>query len=177
MRRDPQVAPVVGSAPGARVEVQGAEVEGGDLKVGLEVDALVVREGVAAVAVGGEPEALVAERHHVRRVERLDVRRRRARPLRQHRRRAAVAARLVGELPREHGGRSSVARDYGLDVGAVLGLRGCVGEPACLVAAEGCDVLVVGSILARNSTLAPYFLPISYQPHNPTVANKKGADL
>jgi hypothetical protein len=35
VRRDPQVAPGVGLAPAVGVEVQGAEVEGRDVEIGL----------------------------------------------------------------------------------------------------------------------------------------------
>ncbi len=143
MGRDPQIAPIVGSAPRAGVEVEGGEVEGGDLQVGLEVEALAVREGVASVAAGGEPEALVAERHHVRRVERLDVRRDLGGPGREDRGGAPVAARLVGQLPREHGRRRRVPRHHGRDVRLVLRLRRRVRVPACRGAAEGRDVLRV----------------------------------
>lgn len=141
MRGHPLVAPVVGGAPGLGVEVEGAEVEGGDPEVGLEVEALAVAEGVAAVGAGGEAEAFVAERDQVLGVERLDVRRRVARPLGEHRGRAPVAARLVGQLPREHGRRGRVPRHHGLDVRPVLRLRRRVRVPGCGGAAEGRDVL------------------------------------
>lgn len=83
-------------APRLGVEVKGSEVERGDLQVGLEVDALGVAEGIAPVAVRREPEPLVAERDHVPRVERFDVRGRLRRPLGDDGRGAAAAARLVG---------------------------------------------------------------------------------
>lgn len=141
MRGNPLVAPVVGRAPGLGVEVEGAEVEGGDLQVRLEVEALAVAEGVAVIGAGGEPEALVAERDHVLGVERLDVRRRVTRPLGEHGRRAAVAARLVGELPREHGRRRRISGDYGFDVRPVLRLGRRIRVPGCGGAAEGGYVL------------------------------------
>lgn len=150
MRGNPLIPPVVGGAPGLGVEVEGAEVQCGDLQIGLEVDALAVAEGVAVVGAGGEPEALVAERDHVLGVERLDVRRRVARPLGDDRRRAAVAARLVGELPREHGRRRRVPRDHGLDVRPVLRLGRRVRVPGFGRAAEGGDVLFKISMLARE---------------------------
>lgn len=136
---DPGVAPVVLGAPGAGVQVEGAEVEGADLEVGGEVEALAELVRVAAVA--GEAEPFVAERDHVRRVEALDVGRRRRCPVGDDAGGAPVAPRLVRQLPGEDGRRVGVPRYYRLDVRLVLRLRRRVGVPRRLRAAEGRYVL------------------------------------
>lgn len=133
-------------APALRVHVEGAEVERLDGKVGGEVDALALLVGVRAVARAGV-EALVAERDQVRAVERLDVRAGFAGPLGDDLGAAAVAARLIGELPREDRGAVLVAADDGLDVVPVLRLGCGVGVPGGLAAAVVFDVGVDSAIV------------------------------
>lgn len=76
------------------------------------------------------------------RVERFDVCRDLGGPLRDDRGGTAVAARLVGQLPREDGGRRRVPRYDRLDIRLVLRLGCGVGKPRRLGAAEGSDVLI-----------------------------------
>lgn len=140
MRLHPGVPPLVARAPGARVQVEGAEVQVPDLEIRGEVQPFAELVRVRAV-VALQAEPLVAERDHVRRVERLDVRGGGGGPGRDDGRGAPVAPRLVGELPGEDRGRGGVPRDDGADVRAVLGLCGAVGVPGCLAAAEGGYVL------------------------------------
>lgn len=141
MGLDPPVAPVIVRAPGTRVQMKGGEVQGVDSEVRSEVEALAELVRVAAVAL--QAEALVAERDEVVRVEALDVRRRLGGPLRDDARGAPVAARLVGELPRQDRRRVGVPRHHGLHVGAVLLLRRGVGVEAVLGPAERPRVLLV----------------------------------
>lgn len=77
------------------------------------------------------------------RIEALDIGGGICSPVRKNAGLAAVAARLVGELPGEDRGGVGVARYDGFDVGFVLGLRCRVGVPGCLAASEGGYVLEI----------------------------------
>lgn len=111
--RDPRAAPRVRLAPRHRVHVEGAVVDAGEPQVRHPVDALAALVGVGrAVALRGREPAFVAHGHHVRGVEALDVARHLGDPRGEHRGAAcgglatvvvARAARLVAELPGEHG--------------------------------------------------------------------------
>lgn len=147
---DPRITPIVGGAPRTRVEMHRAKGNVWQGNVGGEVETLNVRVGVGAVAI--ESEALVANGDHAVSVERADVVGRGADPVCEHGGVARVAARLVGELPREDCGRSAVAGDNGFDVCLVHGLAlgrlvplGVAGD-----AARGevrCHAAVVGPII------------------------------
>lgn len=121
---DPRVAPLETGrhAPALRVQVVGAVVDGGDLAVGVPVDALGGGVRVGIVRALGEAEPFVADGDHVLRVERLDVGRGGLDPVGQDGGGAALAAGFVGELPGEDGGGVGVAGHDGFDVGLVLGL-------------------------------------------------------
>lgn len=89
----------------------------------------------------------------MRLVEALDELARAGGPLRQHRRITPVTTRLVGQLPREDGRRGFVAVDKNLDVVAVDGLAGSVGEPLGGIGAEcggvGGDAAVVAPVVDK----------------------------
>ena len=123
MVRDPVLAPRLRwrDAPGRRVEMHGAEVDGADGEIGGKIHALRRPVRVAAIRAGRQAEPLVAHRDHVARVEALDILGRRSRPGSHDAGGAAGAARLVGELPGEDGAGAGVARHDGFDVGLVLG--------------------------------------------------------
>ena len=109
--RDPLAAPGVVVAPRRRVEVEGAVVEGRDGQVLGEVDAFVARVGVGAVPDGGRHPPFVAQRDHVLRVQRFDVRAGAGGPVGDDGGRAAGAARLVAQFPGEDGGGALVPVD------------------------------------------------------------------
>ena len=115
---DPRAAPRVIVPPRVRVQMEGAVVERGDAQVRSEVDADVAAVGVATVtnAVSWCKPALIAERHHVRAVEGLDIGAGVGGPVGDDGGGAALAARLVAELPGEDGGGILVAVDDRLDV-------------------------------------------------------------
>lgn len=127
---DPLVRPRDGLAPPVRVRVEGAEVDALEAQLAVEVAAVAAAvEPIAAAGIEVEP-ALAAPRHQVVGVEALDVRAHLVDPAAERLRRAVVAprqvpdavgaaARLVGQLPREDGGRVLVAGDYGLDIALV----------------------------------------------------------
>lgn len=104
---DPVAAPGILIAPRVRIQVEGPVVERADAQVGDKVDALPprvrVRPVVAAEGRSRREPALVPERHQVARVEALDVLGHVRRPLGDDGRGAALAARLVAQLPREYG--------------------------------------------------------------------------
>lgn len=135
---DPVVTPllrVVGSTPALRVQVVDAEVH---VRIGtgsLEITSLCESVRVRAVAL--EAEAFLARGDHVFAVERLDVRCRSLDPVGHHAEVAALAARLVGELPCEDGGRGTVAAHYGLDIRLILGLSFLAAVPLCVGADAG----------------------------------------
>ena len=110
---NPGAPPRIIVAPGVRIQMEGGIVEGRNLQIGREIDADVTSVGVSPIAdaIGRREPALVAERHHVLAVERLDVGARVRRPAGDDGGVAALAARLVAELPREDGGRVLVALD------------------------------------------------------------------
>lgn len=85
------------------------------------------------------------------RIQRLDVGRRGLCPVVDDGGRAALAAGLVGQLPREDGGRGLVPVDHGLDVLEVLRLGRRVGVPAVVVASEGVDVGVDSAIVVPGT--------------------------
>lgn len=149
---NPRIAPIIRGAPGLGVQVEGAEGDVGEGEVGGEVEALAELVGVGAVA--GEAEALVANGDHVVAVERADVVGALANPVCEDGGRAAVAARFVGEFPREHGGRGAVARHDGFDVGLVHGLAFGGGVPLGVAADAaggevGCHAAVVGPVVDK----------------------------
>lgn len=143
--RDPRVAPGVVVAPLVGVHVHGAEVDGADREVLLEVDAVVARVRVAVVVVGdvgrrlGEP-AFVAEGDEVVRVEGLDVGGGVGGPFGDDAAGAARAVRLVAELPAEHGGALLIAVDDEFDVVLEGGLGGGMGVKAVVGTAVGVGI-------------------------------------
>lgn len=148
---DPGAAPGLVVAPAVGVEVESAVVECLDAQVLDEVDALGARVGVRAVAdvVRGREPTLVAQRHHVPGVEALDVLRDFRRPIVDGRGWAAVAARLVGQLPGKDGGGALVPVHQELDIVAVDLLARGVGVPGRGVAAEG------GGVGGDTTQIAP----------------------
>lgn len=85
-------------------------------------------------------------------IQGLDVCRSRLRPVVDDGGRAALAAGLIGQLPREDGGGRLVPVDYGLDVLEVLRLGRRVGVPAVVIASEGVDVGVDSAIVVPGTT-------------------------
>lgn len=67
VRCDPRISPVVGCAPGRRVEMESAEGDVGQGEVGGEIETLAKLVGVRAIAT--QTEALVANGNHVVRVK------------------------------------------------------------------------------------------------------------
>lgn len=138
MSRDPVVAPVIILTPGVGVQVECGEIQSRDVQKGNKVSSLTVRVRIRSIA--GKTEPFDTSGDQVVGVEALDVLGRGLCPVVDDARVAAVAAGLVAELPGQDGGRVDKARDDGLDVGLVLGLRGGVGVPRRLAAAERVDV-------------------------------------
>lgn len=80
VRSDPCIAPVVGRAPRLGVQVDRAEIDVRQSKVGGEIKTLA--ELVRVRAIAGKTEAFVADGNHVVGVEGADVVRRAADPVR-----------------------------------------------------------------------------------------------
>lgn len=164
------------------VEVESAKVDGADAEVHGEVQTLAVGEGVAAVRVGGQTETLCEKReqsvvkesrsflprieisrrtreltvtnaNHVLRIKRLDVRAGRLNPVVNDRGITAIAARLIGQLPRENRRRRSIPAHHSLDIVLVSSLGGGVGVPSGGTPSKGRNVssntTVVGPVVDK----------------------------
>lgn len=94
MGLDPTIPPIVLGAPGARVQVEGTEIERLDLEVGGEVEPLAKLVWITTVTCNAKP--FITQCDHVAGVETLDVLRDCSRPGGNDASLATVASRLVG---------------------------------------------------------------------------------